>query len=86
MLQLLVKRDTSRHLDVQALAGSHLLSLLQNVPGETFPAVPSLVDQSMIKILGLCVVETAIVVLLRLSIIEKNMQSVGSNVEHLEAF
>ena len=55
-------------------------------PEKHFPAVPSLVDQSMIKILVLCVVETAIVVLLRLSIIEQNMQSVGSNVEHLEAF
>ena len=58
------------------------LSLLQKVPGETLPALPSLVDQSMIQHLVLCAVDTAILAVL--SAVEQNMHSVGSHVLPLE--
>ena len=70
---------------VQALVGSRChLSLLQKVLGETLPALPSLLDESMIPCLVLCVVDTAILVLLSAG--ERNMHSVGRYVLHLQAF
>ena len=46
--------------DVQGLAGGRRLSLLQKLQGETLPVLPSLVEQSMIQCLVLCVVDTVI--------------------------
>ena len=59
----------------QALAGNRRrLSLLQKVLGETLAVLSSLIDQSMIQCLVLCVFDTAI--LLVLSAREQNMYSV----------
>ena len=70
---------------VQAQAGNRRrLSLLQKVLGETFPALPSLLDQSMIQCLVLCIVDT--VVLVVLSAGEQNVLPVGRHVLHLQAF
>ena len=57
------------------------LLLIQKVLGETLPALPSLVDQSMIECLVLCVVDTAIHVVLSAG--EQNMHSVGRHVLHV---
>ena len=52
---------------VPALTDNRLgLSLLQKVLGEILPALPSLVDRSMIQCLQLCVLDTAILVVKRL--------------------
>ena len=72
--------------DVQALAGNHhRLSLLQKVLGSILPALPSLVlDESMIPCLALCVVDTAILVVLSAG--EQNVHSVGWHVLYLQDF
>ena len=71
--------------NVQTLAGSrHRLSLLQKVLEETLPALPSLVDHSMIQCLELCIVDTTILVVLSAG--EQNMHVVGSRVLLLQAF
>ena len=57
---------------VQALAGNRRrVLLLRKVLGETLPVLPSLADQIMIQCLVLCVVDTAIVVVLSAG--EQNM-------------
>ena len=48
------------------------------------PVLPSLVDQGMIQFLMLCVVDTAILVVL--SNAEQYLHSVGRHVLHLQAF
>ena len=58
------------------------LSHREKVLGETLPALPFLVDQSMIQCLVLCVVETAILVVLSTG--EQNMHYVGRHVLHLQ--
>ena len=55
--------------------------LLQNMLGETLPALPHLVDRGMIQCLVLCVVDTAILVVP--SDGEQNMPVVGRHVLHL---
>ena len=70
---------------VQALASNLChLSLIQKVLWETLSALPSTVDQNMIQWLVLCVVDTAILVVLSAG--KQNMQSVGRHVLHPQAF
>ena len=54
------------------------LSLLQNMLGETLPALPSVLDHSIIQCLTLCYVDTAILVVLSAG--EQHMHSVGRHV------